>query len=213
MSLNLAALKARGLRDPSKCAHLLGELSNFSVNVASVQETHFTCTADCQVLEDDYFTLLAFGSCSSIGVSLLIGRCLNADVKLVLADDRGPLVVADVFVKSFQFWVAGAHVPCIVVEKGSFSRLRYHGWEGNQFFLGFILFVFWVFFSPIPIVFICCTYIIFVNKFIHFHLGFLSRFFSWRKCGILVVAACLAKNDCVYCIVWLGRQLWLARAP
>ena len=46
MTLNVASLNMRGLRDPSKCAHLLGELSNICVNVAAVQETHFTCTGD-----------------------------------------------------------------------------------------------------------------------------------------------------------------------
>ena len=40
MSLNLATLNAKGLRDPSKCARLLGEISNISVIVAAVQETH-----------------------------------------------------------------------------------------------------------------------------------------------------------------------------
>ena len=33
MSLNLATLNVRGLRDPSKCARLLGELSNLSVEL------------------------------------------------------------------------------------------------------------------------------------------------------------------------------------
>ena len=54
MAANLALLNARRLRDPSKSACLLGELSNLKANVAAVQETHFTCAADCWVLEDDY---------------------------------------------------------------------------------------------------------------------------------------------------------------
>ena len=72
---------------PSKCARRLDELSNLSVNVAAGKETHFTCAVDCRVLEDDYVVLSAFGGSSSVGVCLLIGRSLNADVKLVLVDD------------------------------------------------------------------------------------------------------------------------------
>ena len=105
MALNLATLNARGLGDPSKWARLLCELSTLSVNVAAVQETHFTCAADCGVRENNYVVLSAYGSRSSIGVSLLIGRSLNADVNLVLADDGGWLVVANVAVKSFEFRV------------------------------------------------------------------------------------------------------------
>ena len=119
-ALNLATLKARGLRGPSKCAHLLGELSNLSVNVTAVQETHFTCAVDCQVLEDNYVILSAYDSRSSIGVSLLIGRNLNADVNLVLADDGGQLVVADVAIKSFKFRVVVVYAPHIVAERVSF---------------------------------------------------------------------------------------------
>ena len=48
MALNLATLNARALRDRNKCARLLSEISNLSVNVSAVQETHFTCTADCR---------------------------------------------------------------------------------------------------------------------------------------------------------------------
>ena len=53
IALNFATFNARGLRDPSKRVHLLGELWNLSVNVAAVQETHFNCAADFRVLEDD----------------------------------------------------------------------------------------------------------------------------------------------------------------
>ena len=43
MIFNLANLNVRGLKDPSKYARLLGELSD----VAAVQETYFTCEEDC----------------------------------------------------------------------------------------------------------------------------------------------------------------------
>ena len=116
MTLNLATLNTRGLRDPNKCAHLVGDLSNLSVNVAAVQETHFTCAADSRVLQNDYVTLSAFGSRSSIGDSLLIRRSLNADEYLVL------VVVADVAIKSFEFRVAAVYAPNIAVERVSFFQ-------------------------------------------------------------------------------------------
>ena len=108
MTLNFASLNLRGLRDPSKCAHVLGELLNLCVNVAAVQETHFICAEDCCVLEDDFVFFSAF---SSTEVSLLIGHSLNAIVNLVFAVDRGRRVVADVAVKRFEFWVVVVYAP------------------------------------------------------------------------------------------------------
>ena len=95
-------------------------LSTFSVNVAAVQEIHFTCAANCRVLENDYVVLSAYGSRSSVGVSLLIGRSLHADVNLVLADDGGRLVVANVAVKIFEFRVDTVYAPNIAAERVSF---------------------------------------------------------------------------------------------
>ena len=46
MALSLATLGVRELKDASKCAHLLGELSNLSVDFTVVQENYFTCAAD-----------------------------------------------------------------------------------------------------------------------------------------------------------------------
>ena len=74
------------------------------------------------MLEDDYVVLSAYSSHSSIGVFLLIGHSLNADVNLVLADDRGQLVVADIAIKSFEFWVAAVYVPNILAERVSFFQ-------------------------------------------------------------------------------------------
>ena len=74
---------------------LLAELSNLCVNVAAVQETHFTCEADCRVLEDDFVVYSAFGSHLSAGVCLLVGRSLDAIVNIVFAGDGGRLLVAD----------------------------------------------------------------------------------------------------------------------
>ena len=117
MALNLDTLNTWRLRDPSKCTCLLGELSNLSVNIAAEQETHFTCTVDFQVLKDDYVIFSAYGSRSSIEVSFLIGRSINADVNFVLADDRGQMVVADVAVKIFKFLVAEVYAPNIAEER------------------------------------------------------------------------------------------------
>ena len=89
MALKVASLNVRGLRGASKCAHLLAELSNLRVNVAAVQENHFTCEADCRVLEDDFVVFSAFGSHISTGVSLLVGRSLDAIVNLVFGPAAG----------------------------------------------------------------------------------------------------------------------------
>ena len=120
MALNLATLNVRGLRDSSKCTHLLGELKNLGVDVAAVQETHFTCGADCRVLESDFNVFSAYSSRTSAGVSLLVGRSLDADVDVVFAGDGGRLVVADVAVKSFKFRLVAVYVPNIVAERVSF---------------------------------------------------------------------------------------------
>ena len=61
VTLNVASLNVRGLRDPSKCAHLLGELSNFCVNVVAVQETHYTvgCLRAKNISCEKLFTFLS----------------------------------------------------------------------------------------------------------------------------------------------------------
>ena len=122
MALNLASLNVRRLRDSSKCTHLLGDLKDLGLDVAAVQETHFTCGADCRVLESDFDVFSAYGSRISAGVSLLVGRCLNADIDVVFAGDGGRLVVADVAVKSFKFRLVAVYASNIVAEKISFFR-------------------------------------------------------------------------------------------
>ena len=47
---------------------------------------------------------------------------LNPDENLVIADDGGWQVVADVVIKSFEFRVATVYVPCIAEERVSFYR-------------------------------------------------------------------------------------------
>ena len=101
---------------------LLGELKTLGVDVAAVQETHFTCGTDCRVLESDFNVFSAYGSRTSVGVSLLVGRSLDADVDVVFAGDGGRLVVADVAVKSFKFRLVAVYAPNIVVERVSFFR-------------------------------------------------------------------------------------------
>ena len=101
---------------------LLGELKKLCVDVAAVQETHFTCEADCRVLENDFNVFSAYGSNFSAGVSLLVGRSLDADVDVVFAGDGGRLVVADVAVKSFKFRLVAVYAPNIAAERVSFFR-------------------------------------------------------------------------------------------
>ena len=122
MALNLASLNVRGLRDSSKCTRLLAELRNLEVDVAAVQETHFTCGADCRVLESDFNVFSAYGSRTSAGVSLLVGHSLDADIDVVFAGDGGRLVVADVAVKSFKFRLVAVYASNIVAERVSFFR-------------------------------------------------------------------------------------------
>ena len=121
MTLNLASWNVRGLKDPSRCSRLLGELSNLGVNVASVQEIHFICAADCRPLEGD-FVVSAFGSRYGAGVSLLVGHSLDANVNVVFAGDEGRLVVADIAVKTFEFRVVAVYAPNSSGERRSFYR-------------------------------------------------------------------------------------------
>ena len=120
MALNVASLNARGLRDASKCAHLL-RTSRTYVYVAVVQETHFICEVDCRVLKNDFVVYSSFGSHFCAGVSLLVGRSLDAIVN-VFAGDWSRLLVADVAVKTFEFRIAAVHVPNATAERRSFIR-------------------------------------------------------------------------------------------
>ena len=56
------------------------------------------------------------------GVSLLIGRSLDADVNVVFAGDESRLVVVDVAVKSLKFWVVAVYAPNTAVKRVSFFR-------------------------------------------------------------------------------------------
>ena len=121
MALNLATLNMMGLRDSSKCVRLL-EHSSLSLDVAAMQETHFICAADCRVLKNNFAVFSAYGNRSSARVSLLFGRSFDADVNVVFAGDEGQLVVADVAVKSFKFWLVAIYEPNTAVERVSFFR-------------------------------------------------------------------------------------------
>ena len=120
MTLNLASLNVMGLRDSIKCTRLLGELKKSSVDVAAVQETHLTYGADCRVLESDFNVFSAYGSRTSAGISLLVGRSLDADADVVFAGDGGRLVLADVAVKSFKFGLVAVYASNIAAERISF---------------------------------------------------------------------------------------------
>ena len=101
---------------------MLAELKNLGVDVAAVQKTHFTCGADCRVLESDFNVFSAYSSRTSAVVSLLVGRSLDADVDVVLAGDGGRLVVADVAVKCFKFRLVAVYASNITAERVSFFR-------------------------------------------------------------------------------------------
>ena len=77
------------------------------------------------MLESDFNVFSAYGSRTSVGVSLLLGRSLFADVDFVFAGDGGRLVVADVAVKSFKFCLVVVYAPNFAVESPSF----FVGWR------------------------------------------------------------------------------------
>ena len=102
--------------------HVVGRYSVTALYVAAVQETHSTCETDCRVLESDFVVYSAFGSRLSTGVSLLVGRSLDAIVNVVFAGDWGRLLMADVAVKTFEFRIAVVHAPNIAAEICVFFR-------------------------------------------------------------------------------------------
>ena len=61
-------------------------------------------------LENNFNAFSVYSSRSSVGVSLLVGPSLDADVD-VFAGDGGRLVVADVAVKSFKFRLVVFYAP------------------------------------------------------------------------------------------------------
>ena len=52
-----------------------------------------------------------------------MGNILNEDVNLVLAGDRGRLVIADVAVNNFAFQVVVVYSPTYIGERRSFFQL------------------------------------------------------------------------------------------
>ena len=111
--------KVRVLRNPSKWARLLAELR---------ESQSRCCASDCRVLENDFNVFSVYGSSSSAGVSLLVGRSLDADADVVFAGDRGQLVVADVTVKSFEFLLVAVYAPNTAVERVSFFVSWHRSW-------------------------------------------------------------------------------------
>ena len=122
MSLNLASLNARGMRDRSHASRVLRDLLSLNVDVAAIEETHFVCEADERVLSGDYVVFSAYGDRLARGVSLLVKRSLDAVVDIVHVGADGRLIVADVAVKSGSFRVVAVYAPNSAVERRSFLR-------------------------------------------------------------------------------------------
>ena len=74
------------------------------------------------MVESDFVVCSAFGSRCSAGISLLVGRSLNAIVNLIFANDGSRLVVVDVAVKSFELHMVAVYAPNSVGERRSFFR-------------------------------------------------------------------------------------------
>ena len=104
MALNLATLNLRGLRDSSKYARLLGELKMLRMNVTAVQESHFLSAADCRILERDLNVFSAYGTRSSAGLCLFVGRSLDADVDVFAGDGTGWLWPMWLLKVSISLW-------------------------------------------------------------------------------------------------------------
>jgi len=124
MSLLLASLNARGLRDTSNASRLREELRSLGVDVAAVQETHFISDADGRVLGGNhlYEVYSAFGDLCGRGVSLLVKSSLGAVTDIVYAGAGGRLIVADIAVASNKFRVIAVYAPHRPGERGSFLR-------------------------------------------------------------------------------------------
>ena len=74
------------------------------------------------MLESDLNVFSAYGSRTSVRVSLLVGRSLDADVDVVFVGDGGRLVVADVAVKSFKFRLIVVYASNFAADRVSFFR-------------------------------------------------------------------------------------------
>ena len=122
MTLNVASLNAWGLRDPSKCACLLGELSNLCVNVAAVQGLTSLAQRTVRCWRTTLWSFRHSVATVALGISLLVGRSFNDIVTLVFASDGGRLVVANVADKHFEFWVVAVYAPNSIGERRSFFR-------------------------------------------------------------------------------------------
>lgn len=97
MSIKLANLNVRSLRDRRKVAHMLRDLLSFGVDLAAIQWTHFVCDVDASVLPNDFVVYSVYWDRQSRGVYLLLKRSLDARV--------GRLVVADIAVNNGSFRV------------------------------------------------------------------------------------------------------------
>ena len=83
------------MRTASRASQILAELSRHHVDIAAVQETHFTSEEDSRLLAQSYHIYSAYGESNSRGVSILMNRDLNARVDVVFAGIGGRLIVVD----------------------------------------------------------------------------------------------------------------------
>lgn len=60
MSLRLASLNVKGLRNKGKSSGLLRDLESLSVDVATIEETHFSSDRDTHVLRDKFGVFSAY---------------------------------------------------------------------------------------------------------------------------------------------------------
>ena len=122
MTLIVASMNVRRLRDPSKCAR-----TSVCECCCSARDSLHLCRG-LSGAGGRLCGLFSIRQPLQRWVSVLVAHSLNAIVDLVFADDKGRLAVADVAVKSIEFWVVAVYAPNSVGERRSFSD----GWRRSS---------------------------------------------------------------------------------
>lgn len=85
MSIMLACLNARGLRDWDKAARLFRDLLSFGVDVTTIEETQFVCETDACVLSSEFVVHSGYGDQRDKGVFLLVKRTLGTKMDVSMS--------------------------------------------------------------------------------------------------------------------------------
>lgn len=97
----------KGFRNRGKSARLLRDLESLSVDVATIEETHFSSDRDTHVLRDKFDVFSAY----SLQVRVHLSRSLDADVHIVKAVGDRRLVESDISSSGSSFLQSGSPKP------------------------------------------------------------------------------------------------------